>query len=219
MSNKVLTGNIGLSAFTYEQYIELFKSLMDFLRSIKVSKSFAEIESISSEYKRKLHQVLDSGFNENDPYSTPFLKYWIGESKISDTPLPGEQKLFDHMLRYLCDYYGIKFNKSTLEELFVRASTNPNDILSNEAYYEIHQCFSAFGHSTVRGVQANRLKKLGYYADKKVYKPNLRVLYESILFVAKDSLVSAHVIDSVKKGHMSSDPFQSKGARNVGTPY
>lgn len=194
--------------------------LLQFLRKVQTNArnlSFKEIDELINKHTSDLNQVLDSGFKETPPFNTPMLKYWIGEGKIGDTPLEGEQKLFNSIKDYLFKYYDQRDVKDVVDELNKEASHNPNDVYLNEKYYEIMQLFTAFGHTSAGNMQKERLKKLQKYADPKSFRVNMRTLYDAVTFVANESRSNVWIIDKIDKNF--ENPFAAKGERNVGTPF
>lgn len=204
--------------YSYNQFLKDFHAIMNWLNKIKSNNSsFDEVDKISKENFRYLNQVLSSGFNETAPNKTPLLKFWIGDQTLSDKPLEGEQRLFTSIQQYLFNYYKIKPEEWVSGSIHKLAQANSNDVYANEKYYEISQLFTAFGHTSTNGMQKERLSKLNRYADKKIFKPDFRKLYEAIIFVANDSRMPVNIIDNIQKGY--DNPFVEKGDRNVGTPY
>lgn len=127
--------------------------------------------------------------------------------------------MLNHVFNYLCNYYNVNTEKFNLEELRRLASNDPNNILANEAYYEIHQVFSAIGRSSSKDMNLQRREKLDLYAMDHKFKPDFDVMYEAFLIHVEEQQVHATLIPIVKKGSLADNPFQGRGPRNVGTPF
>lgn len=206
--------------YSFNQFLADFNKLQTWLKSIHVNmNSFTDINQLSKDNISKLHQVLDASFVSDNkaPNKTPMLKYWIGEDDLSDKPLLGEQKLFDHILNYLCKYYNIKSSSKMLDTLQNEAMLDSNNILKNEKFYEMNQLFSAFGHTSTKGMQKSRLNKLMRYADDHIFQADMKILYDAIIICANKLRSDSYLINRIEK--LEDNPFQSKGIRNVGTPF
>lgn len=206
--------------FSYKQFQMLFTRLVSELKSNqnKVGLTFSEVTKLTKENLASLHQVLDSSFIERPVNKSPNLRYWTKEDVVlKDTPVQGEQDLFNNIVDYLFDYYKLPKSSKVVDDLFKKAQDDPNNILLQETYYEINQLFSAFGHSSASNMQNDRLVKLMRYKDPKIFKADLKVMYEAVSLVAAESAQHVTVIDNVHKS--LDNPFQEKGDRNVGTPY
>lgn len=206
--------------YTYESFIKEFNALNKWLDKTRDNgDEFHRIKKLTKENLNDLHAVLDAGFRNRGPFHNPMLNYWIGDAELTSKPLLGEQKLFNSIVDYLFTYYKLDKTENIVENLHTKAMNDPNNIAANESYYEISQLFSAFGRTSIKDMQKQRLEKLARYAEQHTFKPDMKVLYEAIVFCANMRRMDPTILRVVKKGMIDSNPYAEKGARNVGTPF
>lgn len=99
------------------------------------------------------------------PYS-PLLKKLVNGkiNELGTTPLAEEQKLIDELIDYFCEYYKVPKGANMIDELHKAAEKSVYDA---EAFYELNQLFSAFGHTSYPDVGKDRIKRLMIYKDRK----------------------------------------------------
>lgn len=208
------------SLLTNTQVHEMRSQLIKTGNNIGRVKLDEQISNLMKDNSEHLERVMNSAWAEVTVNRTPYLKKYIGSEELrkDGKPLKGEIKLINEIADYLFGYYGIPKNADSLSKLQEDALSNPNSIKDTEAFYEINQLFSAFGHTAVDGINEDRVKRVKLYKEReRVYNPHSKYHVMAMNIAIK---MQSGVVPYIKGDvNQSNDPFTGIGPKNDGTPY